>query len=257
MKKKWLIPLILVAILLIAGNKVFNERLETAGEQVVEAGQERDVPVDEEGKPVVDEATGTNKEMVDKETKDHKTKVLGTESEKNDDVGNAISEEKASEKGTETEQDQLNKDVGEQKGSGKTGNIDTKTTVREKIDSNKAEEKKPAGEKESVTAIKNRYFPEFQKLEWEQNGKIEGLVQRAFDDYMASEDGAFNANKYRAEAEGLQAASDAAFYAKYSQMQADLAANGHSKQAASDFERTYQSKKAARENELRGIVNGL
>lgn len=108
----------------------------------------------------------------------------------------------------------------------------------------------------TVTSIKNDYFPQFQQLEWEQNGKIESLLQQAFDDYM-NDSSSFNASTYRARAESLQASSDQAFYKLYKKMQRELSQNGHSKNAAAEFEQQYHSKKAAREQELREIVDGL
>ncbi|ADC49289.1 hypothetical protein BpOF4_06135 [Alkalihalophilus pseudofirmus OF4] len=115
---------------------------------------------------------------------------------------------------------------------------------------------KPA-ESESVTAIKNRYFPKFQQLEWEHNGKLESLVQQAFDEYMDSGSGSFNSNKYKSQAKALESSADAEFYATYSQLQSELAQNGHSKNAASEFEQSYHSKKASRESELQGLVENF
>ncbi|MEC2071356.1 hypothetical protein [Alkalihalophilus marmarensis] len=112
-------------------------------------------------------------------------------------------------------------------------------------------------ESESVTAIKNRYFPKFQQLEWEHNGQLESLVQQAFDEYMDSGSGSFNSNKYKSQARALESSADAAFYATYNQLQSELTQNGHSKNAASEFEQSYHSKKAARESELQGLVGNF
>ncbi len=258
MKKGWLISsVVIVAILLFVGNMMFETQVEEANEDGIQTEQEEPVVIDENGNPVEQDASSESRggHTVSAAMKDDSqgedgitgNRVIADGDQSQSNVGGAVTAGEASNSSTtEPSATRLSSNDPNRSVSNNSGGGSGSSATQER----------PARDAESVTAIKNRYFPEFQQIEWEQNGKLEGLIQRAFDDYMTDQK-AFNSSKYRSEAQAMQASADSAFYGKYGKMQEELAANGHSRQAAADFEQTYLSKKAAREQELQEIVNGL
>ncbi|TWI59919.1 hypothetical protein [Halalkalibacter nanhaiisediminis] len=290
MKKVWLISSIgLVAILLIVGNMLFKERVEkTSGDDLSEVHEEETVTVDENGNVITVDEDGNvvtidengNPITVDESGDPLVQGNLSTDGQSNGTVFAASKDLDAQLTSGSSGQggDGLQAEKGAGSSSSAMANQGQSTSSQGSTQSNGREissgtqsaspsnssqggsgtsEQNSSGKTESVTSIKNRYFPQFQQLEWEQNGKLEALAQRAFEDYITSERGHFDAGKYRSQASALQSSADSAFYSKYGKMQDELVANGHSRQAAANFKQSYESKKASRERELRELVEGF
>ncbi|WP_100405496.1 hypothetical protein [Bacillus solitudinis] len=270
MKKGWLIGSSLFLVLLIViGSTVFQQRVEQSAEvggvtpldeekveeqDVVQANSDRNETEDK-----TETVDTTNRNTVyAAETADGDRMIIADDAklaDSNDTSKTSVGTDSA---GTNNSNNSTNSNgTSETNGANGTGGSGQGKTGETGNQSDKETNNAPTSPQsnDSVTSIKNQYFPEFQRLEWEHQGKLDSLVQQAFDEYMDSEDGTVDAGKYRSRAEQLEASADAAFYAKYRQLQTELATNGHSKQAAQDFQASYEAKKAAQQSELKALMN--
>lgn len=226
MKKKWKIFLsVFVLLLLVAGGTIYYffemKEYDVADEKVEEIiDTEYDIvlPGDEE----TDSSVADSKGQTDTASGDNGSNPSSSSSEngsKPDDASNP------------------NNQNGDNTGTSSEKAASTENTI-------------------TVAAIKDKYRPSFENLQNQANGKIDTLVNAAYNEYKVKKQNgesisfSYFYQKYTGAGKALEDKTDAAFQIIYKALQEDLQKNNFSTSHAKDFLTEYEAAKTARESAL-------
>ncbi len=108
----------------------------------------------------------------------------------------------------------------------------------------------------TVASIKEKYRPSFENLQNQANGKIDSLINKAYNEYKAKKNNGESISfgyfyqKYQGAGQALEDKTDGAFQIIYKALQNDLETNGFSKSHADEFLKQYDVAKSERESAL-------
>ena len=108
----------------------------------------------------------------------------------------------------------------------------------------------------TVASIKEKYRPSFENLQNQANGKIDSLINKAYNEYKAKKNNGESISfgyfyqKYQGAGQALEDKTDGAFQIIYKALQNDLEKNGFSKSHADEFLKQYDVAKSERESAL-------
>ncbi|WNS75193.1 hypothetical protein RRV45_20330 [Bacillus sp. DTU_2020_1000418_1_SI_GHA_SEK_038] len=136
-------------------------------------------------------------------------------------------------------------------------NDDNSTGTQQKTTTNssKTSEKTPTGTV-SVESIKKRYEYAFAQLEDQATGRVDALIGRAYSEYSGKKGNGEEISfsyfyvKYSNAGKSLEAKTDEAFNAVYSQLQKELKASGYSVEHAEEYRQAYNKAKEARRSAI-------
>nr|WP_106784341.1 hypothetical protein [Lysinibacillus timonensis] len=111
-------------------------------------------------------------------------------------------------------------------------------------------------EKPTVSSIKEKYMPTLEALQVQANSKVDGLVGKAYSEYVAKKQNGqevsfgYFYNKYVGAADTLEASTDAVFNSIISIIESELVANGFNKDHANSLRDEYNAQKEQRRSAL-------
>ncbi len=117
-------------------------------------------------------------------------------------------------------------------------------------------EQKTDGKEVTAESIKAAYRPVFESLEAQANGKIDGLVAAAYDEYKAKKESGESVSityfyrKYSAAGKELESKTDETFQYVYNALEKDLQKHGINVSEATDFKTQYENAKESRQSAL-------
>ncbi|KIY23890.1 hypothetical protein [Mesobacillus subterraneus] len=117
-------------------------------------------------------------------------------------------------------------------------------------------DQKTDGREVTAESIKAAYRPVFESLEAQANGKIDGLVAAAYDEYKAKKESGESVSityfyrKYSAAGKELESKTDETFQYVYNALEKDLQKHGINASEATEFKTQYENAKEARQSSL-------
>lgn len=117
-------------------------------------------------------------------------------------------------------------------------------------------EQKTDSKEVTAESIKAAYRPVFESLEAQANGKIDGLVAAAYDEYKAKKESGESVSityfyrKYSAAGKELESKTDETFQYVYNALEKDLQKHGINASEATDFKTQYENAKESRQSAL-------
>ncbi|WP_017726165.1 hypothetical protein [Halalkalibacterium ligniniphilum] len=234
----------LIAVLLIVGNLVFQQRVEETrqvgdgmNEQAEGGGSSTAVNEDEESEGAfgVDEeglSTSGRVYAESNQTREEERSVSASESR-------SQGGSSASEFGTST-----------------SNASETSSSNRESNGSSGNKQTSENNNGKSLSEIRQKYVGIFQQMEFQQSGKVNRLIAEAENEVLRYGLENVDTSKYRSRAQALEASADAEFYRELDKLKQELRANGHSEGAALEFQQMYEQRKETRRQELEARASG-